>query len=111
MFRASPASDPPTGFVTGTRRITEDEPLLKHVEALPYDHGYAQSQWIVEAMLRRLMDRGFPIAIYRPGFITGHNKTGACNPDDFFSRLIDSCIEMGQYPLLPSQRKEFVPVD
>lgn len=101
----------PTGFVTGTRVITEDESLLKHVEALPYDHGYAQSQWVVEALLRRVMDRGFPIAIYRPGFITGHSKTGACNPDDFFSRLIDSCIEMGCYPLLPNQRKEFVPVD
>ena len=101
----------PTGFVTGTTVITEDEPLSKHVEALPYDHGYAQSQWVVEALLRRLMDRHFPIAVYRPGFITGDSHTGACNPDDFFSRLIDGCIEMGCYPLLPNQRKEFVPVD
>lgn len=101
----------PTGFVTGTKLITEDEPLLKHVEALPYDHGYAQSQWVAETLLRRVMDRKFPIAIYRPGFITGHSQTGACNPDDFFSRLIHSCAEMGSYPLLPNQRKEFVPVD
>lgn len=101
----------PTGFVTGTQTVAEDECLLKHVEALPYDHGYAQSQWVVEVMLRRLMDRNFPIAVYRPGFITGHSKTGACNPDDFFSRLIHSCAEIGCYPLLPNQRKEFVPVD
>ncbi|CAI7659104.1 unnamed protein product [Penicillium bialowiezense] len=101
----------PTGFVTGTRTITEDEPLLKHVVALPYDHGYAQSQWVVEGLLRRVMDRNFPVAIYRPGFITGHSRTGACNLDDFFSRLIHSCTEMGYYPLLPNQRKEFVPVD
>ncbi|KAJ5303852.1 uncharacterized protein N7443_003512 [Penicillium atrosanguineum] len=101
----------PTGFVTGTVRIAEDEPLLKHIEALPFDHGYAQSQWVAEAMLRRLVDCGFPIAIYRPGFITGHSQTGACNPDDFFSRLILSCAEIRSYPLLPNQRKEFVPVD
>lgn len=101
----------PTGFVTGSKLVTEDEPLLKHVVSLPYDHGYAQSQWVVEEMLRRLMERSFPIAVYRPGFITGHSKTGACNPDDFFSRLIHSCAEMGCYPLLSNQRKEFVPVD
>ncbi|KAJ5354079.1 hypothetical protein N7541_006643 [Penicillium brevicompactum] len=101
----------PTGFVTGTSTITEDEPLLEHVVALPYDHGYAQSQWVVEGLLRRAMDRNFPVAVYRPGFITGHSRTGACNLDDFFSRLIHSCTEMGYYPLLPNQRKEFVPVD
>ncbi|KAJ5664873.1 uncharacterized protein N7477_007321 [Penicillium maclennaniae] len=101
----------PTGFVTGTDHIAEDEPLLKHIEALTFDHGYAQSQWVAETMLRRLIDCGFPIAIYRPGFITGHSQSGACNPDDFFSRLIHSCVEMQSYPLLPNQRKEFVPVN
>ncbi|KAJ5738139.1 hypothetical protein N7493_001294 [Penicillium malachiteum] len=101
----------PTGYVTGAKIIYEDEPLMKHIDALPYDHGYAQSQWVAEQLLRRLMDRNFPIAIYRPGFITGHQKTGACNPDDFFSRTIHACSEMGCYPRLPNQRKEFVPVD
>ncbi|OQE23798.1 hypothetical protein PENSTE_c008G02909 [Penicillium steckii] len=101
----------PTGFVTGAKVIMEDEPLLKHVKALPFDHGYAQSQWVAEGLLRRLMERQFPIAIYRPGFITGHSQTGACNPDDFFSRLIQSCAQIGSYPLLPNQSKEFVPVD
>lgn len=57
------------------------------------------------------MDRGFPIVVYRPGFITGHSQTGACNPDDFLCRLIQACCEMGYYPKLPNQRKEFVPVD
>jgi thioester reductase-like protein len=31
--------------------------------------------------------------------------------DDFMSRLIVGCVEMGCYPNLPAQRKEFVPVD
>ena len=101
----------PTGLVTGVTRVQEDESLLPHLEALPYDHGYAQSQWVAEQLLRRLIDRGYPIAIYRAGFITGHGETGTCNPDDFFSRLIHACREMGCYPLLPNQRKEFVPVN
>lgn len=101
----------PTGYLNGTRTVREDEPLLKHINALPYDHGYAQSQWVVEQLLRRLIDRGFPIAVYRPGFITGHTQTGACNPEDFFSRLITACLQMGTYPHLPNQRKEFIPVD
>ncbi|KAK5990627.1 Aldehyde reductase lnbA [Cladobotryum mycophilum] len=101
----------PTGSILGTTSVQEDEPLLPHIAALPYDHGYSQSQWVADELLRRLIDRGFPIAIYRPGFIVGHSQTGACNPDDFFSRLIDACREVGCYPQLPNQRKEFVPVD
>ncbi|KAJ6119519.1 NRPS-like enzyme [Penicillium sp. IBT 18751x] len=101
----------PTGMFVGTQRVLEDECLMKHLDALPYDHGYAQSQWVVEQLLRRLIERGFPIAVYRPGFITGHSQTGVCNPDDFFSRLILACEQMGCYPRLPNQRKEFVPVD
>jgi len=101
----------PTGFVTGVTTIQEDEPLLPHLVALPYDHGYAQSQWVADQLMQRLITRGFPIVVYRPGFITGHSQTGACNPDDFFCRLIHACCEMGCYPRLPNQRKEFVPVD
>jgi amino acid adenylation domain-containing protein/thioester reductase-like protein len=101
----------PTGFVNGSKIIYEDAPLLPHLPALPYDHGYAQSQWVADALLQRLITRGFPIAIYRPGFITGDSQTGICNPDDFFSRLICAGLDLGVYPDLPDQRKEFVPVD
>ncbi|PFH60176.1 hypothetical protein XA68_11337 [Ophiocordyceps unilateralis] len=101
----------PTGLVTGATTVREDEPLLRHLDALPLDHGYAQSQWVAEQLVGRLISRGFPIAVYRPGFVTGHSRSGACNRDDFVSRLIEACCEMGCYPLLPNQRKEFVPVD
>ncbi|KAL4972976.1 hypothetical protein BDW66DRAFT_154248 [Aspergillus desertorum] len=101
----------PTGSITGAKLVLEDGPLIPHLDAIPYDHGYAQSQWVAEELLNRLRDRRFPIAVYRPGFITGHSVTGACNPDDFFSRMIRACTELGCYPTLPNQRKEFVPVD
>jgi thioester reductase-like protein len=97
--------------MTGAKTVYEDAPLLAHLDALPYDHGYAQSQWAADELLQRLVRRGFPIAVYRPGFITGDRKTGACNPDDFFSRLIRASVDLRCYPDLPNQRKEFVPVD
>ncbi|CZT08035.1 hypothetical protein WAI453_002305 [Rhynchosporium graminicola] len=101
----------PTGYITGATVLKEDEPLSNHVEAIECDDGYSQSQWVVEENLRSLMDRSFPIAIYRPGFVTGHSQSGISNPDDFVSRMILGCAELGYYPKLPNQRKEFVPVD
>lgn len=101
----------PTGMITGVSRILEDESILAHLDALPYDHGYAQSQWVADRMLQNTIDKGFPVAIYRPGFITGPVTTGLSNPDDFFNRLMTSCLQMGCYPILYNQRKEFITVD
>ncbi|OJD22855.1 hypothetical protein ACJ73_05798 [Blastomyces percursus] len=101
----------PTGMITGASQVSEDGPLLSHLDALSYDHGYAQSQWVVEYMLQNLISRGFPVAIYRPGSVTGHTVSGVGNPDDFLCRLINTCFEIGCCPLLPGQRKDVVPVD
>jgi amino acid adenylation domain-containing protein/thioester reductase-like protein len=101
----------PTGLVTGTEFVHEDERPASHLTALHYDTGYAQSQYVAEAIVWNAIDNGLPVAIYRPGFVLGHSKTGVCNPDDFVSRMFTSCMELGCYPLLPAQRKEFIPVD
>ena len=110
-YVSSIAAFGPTGLVTGTQRLPEDEPLLPHLEALTYDTGYSQSQWVAEEMVRGTISRGFPTAIYRPGFVLGHSTTGISNRDDFVGRLMTSCITTRTYPVLPRQRKEFVPVD
>lgn len=101
----------PAGMITGVLRILKDESLLAHLNALFYDHGYAQSQWVADLTLQNTIDKGLPVAIYRLGFITGSTTTGLSNPDDFFSRLMISCLQMGCYPVLYSQRKEFATVD
>jgi thioester reductase-like protein len=101
----------PTGLVTGTKFVHEDERPASHLTALHYDTGYAQSQYVAEAIVWNAIDNGLPVAIYRPGFVLGHSKTGVCNPDDFVGRVFASCMETGCYPLLPNQRKEFIPVD
>ncbi|KAL5333462.1 male sterility protein-domain-containing protein [Aspergillus crustosus] len=71
----------PTTLVLGTRVLREDEGLHGHRTSLPYDTSYAHSQWVAEEMVRRMRNRGLPVAIYRPGFTIG-------DPDDFFARLI-----------------------
>ncbi|KZN84094.1 Linear gramicidin synthase subunit D [Penicillium chrysogenum] len=100
----------PTGGILGTKELYEDEPLERHIHCLRYDLGYSQSQWTAEAMVRRMRDRGLPISIYRPGFIVGDSKTGTNNPDDFLSRLIVGCIQLGAFPRI-DQRLEYVTVD
>ncbi|KAK6356087.1 hypothetical protein TWF718_000461 [Orbilia javanica] len=101
----------PTGLFKGPMTLSEDEPLDAHLEGLMYDLGYSQSQWVAEQLLWKSIQKGIPVAIYRPGFILGHSESGYGNPDDFMGRFIVSCIKMGTYPLLPKQRKEFIPVD
>ncbi|KAL3472034.1 putative NRPS-like enzyme [Aspergillus californicus] len=101
----------PTGLVLGTKFLHEDKRVAPHIRALHYDTGYAQSQLVAETIVWDAIDNGLPITIYRPGFVIGHSVTGICNPDDFISRLFASCMEIGSYPLLRNQRKEFVPVD
>ncbi|KAB8067480.1 hypothetical protein BDV29DRAFT_200207 [Aspergillus leporis] len=99
-----------TGCTLGTEAVYEDGPLQPHVQAVRYDLGYAQSQWTAESMVRRMRDRGLPIAIYRPGFVIGNPDTGSSNPGDFVSRLLVGCIQMGTWPRL-IQRLEYVTVD
>ncbi|KAL4875949.1 hypothetical protein BJY04DRAFT_232080 [Aspergillus karnatakaensis] len=101
----------PTGYLLGTKYVADDEPLLPHLKAQQYDIGYAQSQWVVEAMVRRAQERGLPASIYRPGFILGHSQTGAGNPDDFISRWLVGCIQLGKFPRVSDLRFEYSTID
>ncbi|KAL9627021.1 MAG: hypothetical protein Q9164_007729, partial [Protoblastenia rupestris] len=101
----------PTGLVTGATHLAEDEKPAAHLAALSYDTGYAQSQYVAEMVVWNAIENGLPITIYRPGYVLGHTKTGVVNPYDFFGRVVASCMRMGSYPVLASQREDFVPVD
>lgn len=100
-----------TGLILGTEVVSENGPLKVHLASLPFDTGYAQSQWVADEMVQRVRDKGLPVIIYRPGFVVGDSKTGAGNPDDFFSRMIIGCLQLGYWPQLPSQNMEYVTVD
>lgn len=100
-----------TGLVLGTEAVSEDGPLKVHLASLPFDTGYAQSQWVTDEMVQRVQRKGLPVTIYRPGFVVGDSITAAGNPDDFFSRMIVGCIQLGFWPELPEQNMEYVTVD
>src|SRR5262249_4656278 len=99
------------GYFTGVEIVREEDNLDASVEYLHTDMGYSQSKWVAERLVHIARSRGAPVTIFRPGFIMGHTRTGIANLNDFMSRVIKGCVELGQFPDLPDQSKEFVPVD
>ncbi|KAL3684949.1 hypothetical protein R1sor_002971 [Riccia sorocarpa] len=73
--------------------------------------GYTTSKWVAEIMVLDYKSRGFPVSIYRPGFIEAHSTTGVANTDDLLCRYIKGCIQMGAYPKLPGKFWEPIPVN
>ncbi|KAH8584213.1 polyketide synthase, partial [Cryptosporidium sp. chipmunk genotype I] len=86
----------------GRRIFYEDDPVITndnegvHHKSLLL--GYSQSKWAAERILRSARERGFPIAIYRPGRIGGNSKTGASNISDLPNAFVKGCIKMGTLP-------------
>ena len=72
--------------------------------------GYTQSKWVAEKLVAIARSRGLPVAVYRPGIITGQSETGAWNTDDFMFRLIKGWIELGSAPDLDGAI-DMTPVD
>ncbi|HEY9810873.1 MAG TPA: amino acid adenylation domain-containing protein [Halomicronema sp.] len=60
--------------------------------------AYPQSKWVAEKLIEIARYRGIPITIYRPGRISGHSETGACNTSDSFSILLAGCVQLGCVP-------------
>ena len=72
--------------------------------------GYPQSKWVADRLVGLAGERGLPVAVYRPGQITGAQHTGACPPDLFVCSMMKSCIQLGVAPD-PDMMVEMVPVD
>ncbi|GLZ80229.1 hypothetical protein Afil01_50360 [Actinorhabdospora filicis] len=66
-------------------------------ELLP-DSGYVRSKWVAERLVAEAGRRGLPVAIYRPGRISGHTVTGAANETDAYWQVIRTCVEIGAAP-------------
>jgi thioester reductase-like protein len=91
----------------GARRILEDDPLP--TSPLPR-HGYPQSKWVAESLVRAAGLRGVPFTIYRPAVIGWHSRTGAFNAKDFVTALVDNVIATRLAPALDLVA-DVVPVD
>ncbi len=72
--------------------------------------GYAQSKVVAEALVCEAGERGLPVTIYRPSFISGHSGSGAFNADDILARVVAGCVRMGVAPDL-DWTLDCVPVD
>lgn len=73
--------------------------------------GYAQSKWVAEKIVLLARERGVPVAVYRPGRISGQSQTGAWNVDDFLCLLIKGCLQLGSIPDRYSRLVDLVPGD
>jgi thioester reductase-like protein len=72
--------------------------------------GYAQSKWVAEKLVMQAGGRGIPYAIYRPGLVSGHSRTGAWNTDNMISSMTRACLLLGTAPDLDVVAN-IVPVD
>lgn len=72
--------------------------------------GYAQTKWVGEALWRVAREAGLPVAVHRPGLVTGDASTGVWHTDDFLCRLLKGCLQMGVFPDL-GVGIDMVPVD
>ncbi len=72
--------------------------------------GYGQSKWVAERLMRLAGKRGVPVAIYRPGRITGDSRTGRWNSDDLFLFGLNSLLQLGSVPDVDVQL-DLTPVD
>ncbi|UCG22803.1 MAG: thioester reductase domain-containing protein, partial [Chloroflexota bacterium] len=72
--------------------------------------GYMQTKWVAEKLVSVARSRGMPVAIYRPGLITGSSQTGAWNTEDVTSKLVKTIVELGFTPDLDAAT-DMTPVD
>ncbi len=87
--------------------VTEAEPLISNVGL---HEGYAQTKFVADQLLLRAAERSLPVAIHRPGRITGHTKTGSTSVEDFMCRIVKGCIQLGSAPDL-DWMLDMTPVD
>ncbi|WP_416291319.1 SDR family oxidoreductase [Nostoc sp. UHCC 0251] len=87
--------------------VTESDPLT-HSEGMKL--AYSQSKWVAEKLMMIACNRGIPVSIYRPPFISGHSQTGAWYKDDVICRTIKGCIQMGSMTDI-TDRLDLAPVD
>lgn len=73
---------------------------------------YFQSKWAAERALEHAQARGIAVAIYRPGFVTGHSKTGIeLDPaSQLFAAFVSGIVRLGTAPAV-DKVLGVVPVD
>ncbi|MEH2267248.1 MAG: amino acid adenylation domain-containing protein [Nostoc sp.] len=95
----------------GLNIIYEDDDIDPSETYLHQDVGYIQSKWVAEKLVWIAKSRGIPVTVIRSGFLMGHPHTGVTNTDDYISRLIKGCIQLGSFPDLVNQKQDLITID
>ncbi|MGK4584918.1 amino acid adenylation domain-containing protein [Kitasatospora sp. HPMI-4] len=61
-------------------------------------NGYAATKWVAERLLEQAAARAVPVAVYRPGRVSGDSRTGAGGTDDAFWHFVRAGLELGAMP-------------
>jgi thioester reductase-like protein len=93
---------------SGPGPVLESASIDETIHAL--QTGYAQSKWVAEKLVSAGGARGIPIRIFRPGYVSGHSRTGFSSVDDNRLALLKVCIELGVAPALDAVF-DMAPVD
>ncbi|MBO4204847.1 non-ribosomal peptide synthetase [Micromonospora echinofusca] len=72
--------------------------------------GYNESKWVADTLVRAARGRGLPVSVHRPARVTGDSRTGAGSPDDYFSRLLTTFVQVNAVPML-DHPEDAAPVD
>jgi len=75
------------------------------------ESGYGQAKWVAEKLVWEAVSKGLPVCLYRPGNIGHHSVTGASNPNDFQSLIVDACMKVKSAPDKDKWVFEITPVD
>ena len=96
-------------FPPNSGRCEEDTDLDSLADAR--EDGYGQSKWVAEKLVREAAERGLPVCVYRPGFISGHSETGASNPRDLQGAILSESLRLETAPEVEDWKMEMTPVD
>ncbi|MFE3194749.1 amino acid adenylation domain-containing protein [Nocardia sp. NPDC059240] len=61
-------------------------------------NGYIQAKWVAEGLVLAAGELGLPVAVHRPGRISGHSRTGAGNDRDAFWTMVRAMVALGVVP-------------
>ncbi len=81
---------------------------IDELYALP--DGYSQSKWVAEYLLRKALQAGLEVNIFRPGWMLGATDSGIYQKNNHLMSLIQSCVQLGVAPCWDCDLR-FLPVD
>ncbi len=92
----------------GAWRTFYEKDSIEHGELL--NLGYDEAKWVGERCLLHAMERGLPVARYRPGEVGGDSVTGRCVLEHFVVALVKGFTQFGAFPAL-DMYLDIAPVD